>query len=191
MTAIQSAWQAESYRNKFCKIVGGIGTECIMSLSPDQVVSRYGAGIARVAATYERNPAIREELVQDILVAVVSALPRLRDAERLKAFVYRIAHNVCVDHVASEVRLGPQTSLSEDIASDATPPETRLIEKQAANSLQEAVRQLKLPYRQVITLVLEGLSHQDVADALGITVTNVGVRVSRAKSMLKELLEDD
>jgi DNA-directed RNA polymerase specialized sigma24 family protein len=58
------------------------------------------------------------------------------------------------------------------------------------NRLVQAVRQLELPYRQVMTLLLEEFSYMEIGEALGISVANVGVRVSRAKSLLKELLHD-
>ena len=53
-----------------------------------------------------------------------------------------------------------------------------------------AIRKLALPYRQVITLVLEDLSYPEIAEALGISTVNVGVRVNRAKQQLKVLLDE-
>ena len=53
------------------------------------------------------------------------------------------------------------------------------------------MRGLPLPYRQVITLLLEDLSYEEIAEALGISLSNVGVRINRAKQQLKERLGDD
>ena len=60
--------------------------------------------------------------------------------------------------------------------------------EQWSERLLEAVRRLSLPYRQVMTLILEDMTYEEIAETLGITVTNVGVRVNRAKQQLKVML---
>ena len=63
--------------------------------SPDieQVIAEHGAMIRRIVATVEANPAIAQELEQEILVALWRALPSWRGASSLKTFVARIAEN--------------------------------------------------------------------------------------------------
>jgi RNA polymerase sigma-70 factor (ECF subfamily) len=51
-----------------------------------------------------------------------------------------------------------------------------------------AVRRLPLAYRQVVTLALEGVSYAEIADVLGISDSNVGARLTRARHMLRALL---
>jgi RNA polymerase sigma factor (sigma-70 family) len=155
------------------------------------VIAAHGPAIARIAAAYERNPSLREDLVQDILLAVVTALPRLREADRLKAFVLRIAHNRAVSHVARRVRDKPDAVEVDALPADAPTQEQAMIAGQRSARLMQAIRALGLPYRQVIMLVLEDLSHPEIADILGLSVSNVGVRVNRAKQQLKVLLGHD
>jgi RNA polymerase sigma-70 factor (ECF subfamily) len=155
------------------------------------VMAAYGAAIARVAASYERDRALREELTQDIWLAVHQALPRLSDPAKLKPFVFRIAHNRAVSHVAARVREPKTGEVPETLDSGEPTPERALGERQEVARLQAAVRRLPLPYRQVIVLVLEDMSHDEIAETLGLTVTNVGVRVNRAKTQLKAMLNDE
>ena len=54
-----------------------------MTLSTEAVIDEYGPALARLTASYERNRALREELLQEIFLALVSALPRLRDPSKL------------------------------------------------------------------------------------------------------------
>lgn len=65
-----------------------------------------------------------------------------------------------------------------------------LIEQERSQRLLEAIRRLALPYRQVMTLILEDMSYDEVSEALGISVANVGIRVNRAKQQLKVILND-
>jgi DNA-directed RNA polymerase specialized sigma24 family protein len=58
----------------------------------------------RAVSGYEINPALREELFQEVLLAIWEALPRLRDRERLLHFALRIAHNLGASHVRAATR---------------------------------------------------------------------------------------
>ena len=79
----------------------------------------------------------------------------------------------------------------DDLPSEEPGQEQALIAAERAQRLLEAVRRLALPYRQVMTLVLEDLSYEDIAETLGITVANVGIRLNRAKLQLAEMLKHE
>lgn len=162
-----------------------------MGKSFDEVVREFGPALARVAASYERDRALREELLQEIFMAIVSALPRLQDPAKLKAFVFRIAHNRAVRHIQHRVREPVSAVGADEIAADAPSHEQALIARERSEKLVEAVRDLTLPHRQVITLLLEDLTYPEIADVLGISVANVGIRINRAKEQLKEALRHD
>lgn len=155
----------------------------------DERIADYAPGLARIAASYERNRALRDELLQEIHLAIVTALPRLRDPSKLRAYVFRIAHNCAVRHIVNRAR---ETSVSVEpdaFPSEAPTQDEALISGERSSALLAAVRRLALPYRQVITLVLEDLSHAEIAEALGISEANVAVRVNRAKQQLKDWLK--
>ena len=75
-----------------------------MPLDAHEVVTRFAPALARVVATYERDHALRDELLQEVLMAVVLALPRLTQPEKLKPFVFRIAHNRSLSHITRRIR---------------------------------------------------------------------------------------
>ncbi len=152
------------------------------------VITQFAPALARVVASYERDRALQEELLQEVLMAILSSLPRLAHADKLKPFVFRIAHNRCLSHVAKRMRERAHQETLEDLAAEATSQEQALIEQERGARLLEAVRRLTLPYRQVMTLILEDMSYDEIADTLGISVANVGIRVNRAKQQLKVLL---
>ncbi len=56
--------------------------------------------------------------------------------------------------------------------------------------LRSAIQRLPLAYRQVVMLMLEELSYLEIAEILGITESNVAVRLNRARKALKQALEE-
>ena len=152
------------------------------------IIAAYGSGLARVAASYEADPTLQEDLLQDILLAVHRALPSLKDADRVAPFVFRIAHNRSVTHVMRQS--AQRTRAVPDPVGETETPEQLLLADEKSRRLTAAVRRLPLIYRQVITLLLEELSYGEIAETLGLSLSNVGVRVNRAKAQLKALLDD-
>jgi len=155
----------------------------------ESIIRAYGPALARVASSYEADRALREDLLQETLFAIHRALPSLREDASLAPFIFRIAHNRGVTHALRQ-RAARRSDIPVELPVSPQTPEERRIESERTLRLQAAIRRLPLPYRQVITLVLEDMSHQEIGEVLGLGVSNVGVRVNRAKAQLKELLRD-
>jgi RNA polymerase sigma-70 factor, ECF subfamily len=155
----------------------------------EQIVGAYGPLISRIAMTYEADPALREDLVQQIFLAVWQALPSYRADASLKTFIARIAQNRAVSFVARQVRQGPVAEMPELVKSDLPDPEQTAIEASERKVLLQATRRLPLPQREVIILVLEGFSYAEIADMLNIAPNALALRLSRAKATLKKMLE--
>lgn len=155
-----------------------------------EVLSRYGSLIDRIASSYEAVPAIRQELTQDIALALWRALPGLRDQSATKAFVARIAHNRAVSHVARESRRPRGQGAVEEPVDPADSPEAAVGREMSHARLMQAIRRLPMSQRQVVTLVLEDMSHEDIADVLGISANSSMIRLSRARATLQTLLKD-
>ena len=144
--------------------------------------------LGRLAGSYVRSGAEREDLLQDIALALWQALPRFRGESSERTFLFRIAHNHCIDHIT---RRRPMASLQElelDPPDGATSIETRLNNEQDSARLTEAVRQLPLIQRQVVVQALEDMEYAEIAQVLGITENNVGVRLNRARATLRKLM---
>jgi len=156
-----------------------------------EVVTHFAPALARVVASYERDRTLRDDLLQEVFIAVITALPRLADPSKLKPFVFRIAHNRCLSHVAKRMRERASEQPLDDLASEDLGQEQALMDAERGGRLLEAVRRLALPYRQVMTLILEDLSYEDIAEVLGISVANVGIRVNRAKQQLTVMLSHE
>ena len=146
--------------------------------------------IRRIAATYEADAHLAEELVQEICFALWRALPGFRGDASMRTFVARIATNRAITHVARAAKSPPSLMLSEDIPASDDDPEHQVIAASRQAELLAAVRRLPLSYLQPVTLALEGLTHAEIADFLGLTSNAVAIRLSRAKDLLRNLLGD-
>ncbi len=162
-----------------------------MTSSPDieEVVAEHGPMIMRIAAIYEADSQRAADLTQDILVALWKALPRYRGNASLRTFAARIAHNRCVSHVVRDSKAPRLTALHDDLPSPADGPEQAAISRDRRAQLLTAIRKLPVAYRAPVTLALEGFSPPEVAELLGISTNAVSVRLSRAKTLLRQHLQ--
>ena len=143
----------------------------------------------RIAASYEADASLQDDLVQEIALALWRALPAFKGNASLKTYVARVAQNRCISHVAVEKRRGIREPLDESIESDLLGPEDQVSELKNQERLAGAIRSLPLPQRQVAVLALEGMKPAEIAEALEISSNNVSVRLNRAKERLKTLVE--
>lgn len=151
------------------------------------LVEEFRGGLTRLAASYEPLPQAREDLLQDIYMALWVALPKWRGEASLRTLVYRIAHNRASTHVWKRKRRGTLETIDDVTLPDDTPgPEQTAIAAADRDRLVDAVRALPLALRQPMLLALEDLSHSEISAVLGITENNVAVRLSRARALLRE-----
>ena len=154
----------------------------------ERVLRTHAAALARLAASYESRPALREELLQDIAFAIWRALPSFRHESSEKTFVMRIATNRALSHLAARPPAADGLDAAEGLADTMPRPDELAARMETAARLQGVVRNLPLPLRQVMVLAFEGLSNEDIASVLGLTAGNVGVRLHRGKALLKAAL---
>jgi len=153
----------------------------------DRLLRENGEALGRLAGSYSRSASDRDDLLQEIAMAVWQALPTFRGECSDRTFLFRIAHNRAIAWLSRRSRWEPA---SEEIeATDPAPdPETVLVREEGGRRLAEAVRALPVLYRQVVVLMLEGLEYGEIAEILGLSESNVGVRLNRARQMLRRVM---
>ncbi|MCW8107180.1 sigma-70 family RNA polymerase sigma factor [Alteromonas ponticola] len=150
----------------------------------ESILTEYAPLVARIAASHESNAARREELIQDVSLAVWRGLESFRGEASIKTFVARVAHNRCVDHVLSEQR-HHQLLFDEKAYAQASEP---CANTDSQLDLFSALQKLPLAYRQVMVMQLEGFTQNEIGDVLGINEAAVSQRVRRARMQLEKLL---
>ena len=156
----------------------------------DSVIRAHGDALERVAWGYVDNAPDREDLMQEILVALWRALPRFRGEASLRTFVLRVAHNRAISF-ALRRRGGRFEDLPEGRPDPAPLAEERLIDEQRRDRLFGAIRRLPEAQRQAVMLHLEGLSQREIAELQETSDNNVAVRLTRARKALRALLVEE
>ena len=154
----------------------------------DRILHENGAALRRVAASYEADPSRREDLFQEVCLALWQALPRFRGECSERTFAFRIAHNRGLSHGWRSRTSAAELAEAEAVPDPRQSPEAEVQEEERRSRLRAAVRSLPPMARQVVVLSLEGLGHKEIGEVLGLTENNVAVRLSRARKLLRQAL---
>jgi RNA polymerase sigma-70 factor (ECF subfamily) len=155
----------------------------------EDVVREHGPMISRLAASYELDRARRDELRQEILLALWRALPAYRGEASLRTFVARVAHNRAATHVAREAAQPRAAALDPEWAADEPGPHETVEHAARAAALLAAVASLPLGLRQPVLLTLEGFTPREIAEVLGTSANAVSIRLTRARDTLRTRME--
>jgi RNA polymerase sigma-70 factor, ECF subfamily len=153
----------------------------------EELEKQYGGLVRRIAAGYTVPGPDREDLEQDIAIAILGALRSFRGESSFTTYCYRIAHNCGIDHIRKR-RENPLDPAKLDSTATETTPETQILAKEQHERLAAAVRALPLGLRQPLMLRLDGLPYAEISKILDLSVSNVGVRLNRATRALREML---
>jgi len=148
----------------------------------------HASMIRRIAASYEADRELAHDLAQEIFIAVWRALPSFRGESSLRSFVARIAHNRAVTHVTRSVAAPRWVELTGEHLCPQPGLEELALARDREQRALAAVQKLPLAYRQVATLLLEGFTVAEVAQALSLTPNAVAIRASRARGLLRSML---
>ena len=151
----------------------------------ERVTAQHGAALRRTCRGYERDPNRQEELLQEIWLALWTALPAYEGRSSVRTFVYRVAHNTAVKHIHREARAPRSSEIDiETLAQHLASAEAQLDRRRARQILAESIRALPDLDRQLVLLHLEGLTGRDIAEVTGLSPSNVTTRLSRIRTAL-------
>lgn len=134
------------------------------------------------------EPADQHDLLQELMLAVWKAAPSFRGDSSPVTFIYRVAHNRAITWRRREVGRRRRDAdahrtweLSNATAGD---PDAALLER-----LFAAIRQLAPLDRSLMLLALDGVGQRDIGALHGLSETNVGVRLHRARARISQIME--
>ena len=150
----------------------------------DALMADFDRPMRRLCAAYADRAADRDDLFQEIFLAVWRALPAFRGDASVRTWIYRIAHNVALTWQARQRRrANHETALVDDTASPAEKDGRAL----ARLELKRAIAAMTPGDRTMILLWLEGLTAAEIEEVTGIKAGTVAVRVSRIRKALQPI----
>jgi RNA polymerase sigma-70 factor (ECF subfamily) len=147
------------------------------------LVERHRSALQRLCDYRERDPERRRDLWQDILMALWKSRESFRGASSERTWVLRIAHNVAATHVVRAVKAKEAAMIHPDTTSMS---ESSVHGRIELRELLERLRGMDVAAQQLVLLYLEGLSTDEIAEAMGIRPTNVTTRLSRIRRALTQ-----
>ena len=160
----------------------------------ERVWSELHAGLRRFVGRRVRNPADVDDVVQQVFLRVHRALPSLRDADHIHAWIYQTTRRAIADYYRSpasrrEVPSGDALDVAPDRAASA-PDDERTAARELAGCLQPLVAELSAADREALRLVeVDGLTQTEAAHRLGLSVSGMKSRVQRARARLRAVVE--
>lgn len=159
-----------------------------MTAATETIWSQLSDDLRRFIRRRVADDHVADDLLQEAFLRIHRNVDKLHESDRLAAWVYQIARNVMHDHFRKSAR-GTVT------LGDADPPDSpgdgvSPLRCRSAEWLEELIAQLPETYRDAVRLAeIDGLTQQEVADGLGLSLSGAKSRIQRGRAMLRDVLE--
>ena len=167
----------------------------------DQLVTLYRGKVYSMIVNMIRNDADAWDLAQDVFIKAWKALPKFEARSAFYTWLFRITHNVTYDWMRKKKVRG-DAEFDDNLANQAEPgsvttprehgtPDQVISRGELGDRLENAIESLSTDHRAVILLKeVDGLSYQEIADTLDLSMGTVMSRLFYARKKLQSLLED-
>ena len=167
----------------------------------ETLVLEYEKNVYNIALRMTGNSEDAADMTQEAFIKAYNSLQSFRGDSKFSVWLYRIVSNVCLDFLRSRNRR-PTVSLSVedddgedaqlDVADESQSPELLLDRKLTRESVRRGLDSLPPDYRQILLLrEIQGLSYDEISQALCLEVGTVKSRIFRARKRLCTFLIDD
>src|SRR6185436_19474850 len=157
-----------------------------------ELLERYQPKLSRYARKFLFDEEDAADIVQDVFIKAYRNIQSFDVSRRFSPWIYRIAHNEFVN--ALKKREASRTIFAFDIdtlfphLTAAETADSAALERDLRGTLESHLEKLDPKYREPLILYyLESMDYKEISDILQIPVSTVGVRLARARAMLKQL----
>jgi len=164
------------------------------------LVAKYQRRVLRLISRLVRDPAEQEDIAQEAFIKAYRAIPNFRGESAFYTWLYRIAVNTAKIYLASQGRR-PRTVGEfqsdedgesfgvDDVVEDNNTPDAVLHSRQVAETVNKAIERLPSDLRMAVTLrEIEGLSYEEIAQAMDCPIGTVRSRIFRAREAIAQEL---
>ena len=149
----------------------------------DELVGRFHPALSTYARRLTGSDDAAADAVQEIWLRAVRALPQLREPERLRSWLFGIAHRTLMDRFRQQYATQEITGV--DLEAAAAQPEDLTVEERSV-AVEAALSALPFLDREILTLFyLEELTLLEISNALAVPIGTVKSRLFRARHSLR------
>ncbi len=152
-----------------------------------QLLEKHKHQVYRVCWGFSSSKADVDDLFQEAMVNLWKGMATFKGKASLSTWAYRITVNTCILWKKKQSKNQALHANTEEKFPDIAQPHEEPPNEQVL-ALKQAIQQLKKMDRTLILLLLEECSYKEIAEITGMTVSNVGARISRIKIKIKTLL---
>jgi RNA polymerase sigma-70 factor (ECF subfamily) len=158
-----------------------------MKTAVEQIWNEFSTRLGQFIRARVADPTTAEDILHDVFVKFQGRLDEFHDPAKIQSWLFLVARNAIIDHYRTRK---PTSKLSESLPVEQ--PAIDVIEIEELHvMLRRIIDRLPKPYREASVLTaFEGLSQEELAKRLGISVSGAKSRVQRAREQLKEMLLD-
>ena len=151
-----------------------------------EILSNYQGILHKVSLIYFRNQSEREDNFQEIIYQLWKSFPKLKNKNSIGSWIYAVSINTSIYRLKKESRIEYREKLPESV--DKFDLIEEMSYSESSRRLLQAIYNLNEIDKSIMLLYLEEKSYDEIAEILGISKSNVGVRINRAKELLKQNL---
>jgi RNA polymerase sigma-70 factor, ECF subfamily len=152
-----------------------------------EILSRYQGILYKVSLVYFKNKHDREDNIQEIMYQLWKSYSGLKNHKSIGSWIYAVSINTSISGIKKMSRIEYRETIPE------LPEKVNVIDSMLKNEafqlLLDAIHNLDQLDKSLMLLYLEERSYDEISDILGISKSNVGVRINRAKERLKQKLK--
>ena len=150
-----------------------------------RILSEYQGIIHKVNLAYFKTVSDREDNFQEVVYQLWKSFPSLHDKSKIGSWMYAVAINTAISKIRKDSKLVLMETIPDTEQTDI--PEN-IDNAMDAEQLLDAIQKLNEVDKSIMLLYLDEYSYEQIADVMGISASNVGVRINRAKKQLKTIL---
>jgi RNA polymerase sigma-70 factor, ECF subfamily len=157
-------------------------------------LEEHSSSVMKVARAYTVTSEECQDLAQEILLQAWRSLPKFEGKASAATWFYRVALHTAMNwHRKDQPRRARQQPLLEvqALARGETDGAEQVQQRETVEQLYTAIHQLRQTDAALVLLYLDELSYREMADVLGISENNVGVKLNRAKKALTALMNGE
>ena len=151
-----------------------------------ELINKHQRILQKICNVYFiRNP-YKEDYYQEILIRLWKSYPGFRNQSAFSTWLYRVALNTAIDIIRKQNLQPVHTELSK--IEYNKPDHEQNIESEKKDILYQAISHLSDVEKAIIILYLEDYNYKEIAEIIGISESNTGVRINRIKTQLIKIL---